>query len=43
MIVKALRRHHPQLTMEMLTPLDDTLEQKAREVLFRRMNISDIR
>ena len=43
MIVNALRRHHPQLTMEMLTPLDDTLEQKAREVLFRRMNISDIR
>lgn len=43
MITKALQKRHPQFTLDQLSPLDDTFEQKAREALFHRMGISDIR
>lgn len=39
MIWKALKKRYPSLKQTDLTPLDDTLENKAKNALLRRMNI----
>ena len=40
MIWKALKKRYPSLKQTDLTPLDDTLENKAKNALLRRMNIN---
>ncbi len=41
MIVKALRKRHPDYRLQDLEPLNDQLEEKARRILFKRWGLSD--
>lgn len=38
-IYKSLKKRHPDITLEDLAPLDDTLEQKAKKAMLKRLQV----
>ena len=42
MIIKALQKKDPQMRMEELKPLDDTLEYQAKNVMLRRLGVPEV-
>ena len=42
MIIKALQKKDPQMRMEELKPLDDTLEYLAKNVMLRRLGVPEV-
>ena len=42
MIIKALQKKDPQMRIEELKPLDDTLEYQAKNVMLRRLGVPEV-
>ena len=42
MIIKALQKADPQMRIEELKPLDDTLEYQAKNVMLRRLGVPEV-